>query len=255
MTLDNLELYNTERVVAYFDSLSGLQPVERYVFEKYVSAGMRVVDIGVGAGRTTPWLAERASRYLGVDYSSAMIDVCKAKYPKLEFKHGDATDLSFIPDSAFDAAIFSFNGIDCIPTDRGRLQCLSEMRRIVKPGGVVIFSSHNAKRLGEYPVFNGATVGRKAWRTVRAVVRTPALALRALQAKAFRDGAGYVFDPSHGGAVVFTSTPTKIAHDAHLAGLSVVEIVGGHYPARVSQYLTNWYYYVLRASADAGGGG
>jgi len=250
---DNLALYSNERVVSYYEKLSGLQPAEQYLFDKYIPGGSNVVDIGVGAGRTTPWLSKRAAQYLGVDYSQAMVNTCRARFPHLDFKHGDATNLSFLADATFDATIFSFNGIDSIPTNRERLRCLSEMRRIAKPDGVVILSSHNAKRLADYPSLAGADLARKLWRIGRTIARTPAIAARALRSKAFFEGGGYIFDSAHGGTNVHVSTPKSIEHDANSNGLSIVETVGGHYPARVPEYLTNWYYYVLRASADTKG--
>jgi ubiquinone/menaquinone biosynthesis C-methylase UbiE len=246
-------LYGDAQVVSYYRDLSGLQAVEHYVFEKYVALGSSVIDIGVGGGRTTLWLSSRGGRYLGIDYSQAMVDACQEKFPGLEFKLGDATCLSDVGDAAFDAAIFSFNGIDYIGTDAGRVQCLKEMKRVVAPGGVVIFSSHNAKNLGIYPRLNGADPLRKVWRVARTALRSPPIAVRALLSKAFHEGAGYVLDPVHGGLYTHVSTPASIARDARLAGLSVVETVGGYHPARVSKYLTNWYYYALRA-ADLSGG-
>jgi len=242
---ENLAVYGKPQVVGYYEQLSGLQPVEEYLFTKYVRRGSAVVDIGVGGGRTTPWLSAHAGKYLGIDYSEAMVSACKARFPALKFMHGDATDLSFLSD-LFDVVVFSFNGIDCISSDSGRLEALRQMRRALKTDGAIIFSSHNAKQLAQYPSLAGASASRRVWRSFRALARTPFVAYRALRSNAFFAGCGYVHDPVHGGLRLHVSTPESITRDAQSAGLSVVEVVGGYYPAELSRYLTSWYYYVLR---------
>lgn len=242
----NLDLYNQADVVAEYDRAEELMPPERHILAKYVRDGMDVLDIGVGGGRTTRFLAPRAGRYLGIDYSAAMVAACRAKFPRLEFVEADATDLSFLPDHSFDFAIFSFNGIDCIPTDDGRIACLKELRRVTRRHGHIVISSHNARVLGILPQFAGASPTRKAWRLVRAVVLSPRLALRSLRSSAYRKGSGFIIDPVHGGLRIHVSTPASIAADAKAAGLEIVEIVGGHHPREVREALNPWNTYVLR---------
>jgi hypothetical protein len=49
-----------------------------------------------------------------------MVEVCRSRFPRLVFRHCDATDLGEFGDGEFVAAVFSANGIDYIPTDAGR---------------------------------------------------------------------------------------------------------------------------------------
>jgi SAM-dependent methyltransferase len=221
-------------------------PPEKYVFARYVPAGRDILDIGVGGGRTTFFLAPTARRYLGVDYSEAMVAACRAKYPDYEFAHADATDLSFIPEASFDVALFSFNGIDCIPTDAGRVACLSEMRRVIRPDGFVIVSSHNARVLGVYPQLSGVGLAKKLWRLVRSIGVSTRVASRTLGSKAYRHGSGFVMDPVHGGLQIHVSTPKSIALDAAQAGLEVIETVQGHHPRRLPEFLNPWNTFVMR---------
>jgi SAM-dependent methyltransferase len=71
-----------------------------------------------------------------------MITACQARYPTVAFATGDARDLSRFPAASFEFILFSQNGIDCIDHS-GRLQALAEIRRILAPCGVFIFSSRN----------------------------------------------------------------------------------------------------------------
>ena len=109
-------------------------------------AEVSMLDIGVGAGRTTHYFAELAGSYTAIDFAPSMIESCDQRFagrwPGALFKVGDAADLAGHGDAAYDLVLFSFNGIDNLPYDK-RLRALSEMRRVCKPGGWVVFSSHN----------------------------------------------------------------------------------------------------------------
>lgn len=132
-------------VQAEFRVAQGLQEPERSILAilKPLLSNARVLDIGVGGGRTTPFFAG-ALDYVGIDYSPGMIRICKEKYsevPNTNFLICDARELHFI-DTTFDIVLFSFNGIDNMP-HLGRLKALSEIHRICKPMGSFAFSSHN----------------------------------------------------------------------------------------------------------------
>src|SRR5262249_13250127 len=91
---ENLQTYQAQQVADHYAALDYLTPCERLLFENYIPQGGEILDLGVGGGRTTKFLSDRASRYLGVDYSQPMIDACRRKFPKLEFVVADAADLS-----------------------------------------------------------------------------------------------------------------------------------------------------------------
>ena len=84
---------------------------------------------------------------MGVDYSEAMIHVCRRKFPDLDFVHADASDLSAFEDASFDAIVFSYNGLDCVLPNEKRLRCLRECWRVLRPAGVFVFSSHNPRSI------------------------------------------------------------------------------------------------------------
>jgi SAM-dependent methyltransferase len=242
----NLERYNTPTVVSHYEQARGLQACEQYLFDRYITPRMTILDVGVGGGRTTEYLSRIASRYVGVDYSRAMIDSCRRNWPTLEFYHCDASDMAQFANDAFDAVVFSFNGIDCIRTDQGRARCFAEVARVLKSGGVFLFSSHNARLLGLWPVLDGARLHQMLWRTVRCLYKSPLISVRAVVAGIYAAGEGYILDPVHGGMHHYVSTPSTIAPQLAAAGFSVIETVGARYPTLRARSLTPWYYYSCR---------
>lgn len=242
----NQQLYAKGEVVAYYAEADWIFPAERYLFSKYVPDGAHLLDVGVGGGRTTPLLSARAKRYLGIDYSEAMVAECRKRFPDLEFMVADATNLQRIADASFDIAIFSFNGIDYIPSDEARIECLRELARVTRANGHVIISSHNARALGSFPDYAGADTARVLWRTARAFWSFFRISSRTLRTRAFWDGSGYIMDPVHGGLRTHVSTPKSIAGDCSAAGLRVVEEVGHFYPKLVPAWLNPWNNYVLQ---------
>lgn len=140
----NKREYHDTRVAAYFRRRKELQPAESVALAMIAAEfkGKRILDIGVGGGRTTPHLLEISHNYTGLDYSSEMIRVCRADRPDLDFRVGDARNLAEFGDCTVDLVVFAFNGIDAVG-HADRLKILDEIRRIMVPGGAFLFSSHN----------------------------------------------------------------------------------------------------------------
>lgn len=122
----------------------GLNPPEETIFGilKDKIASGKILDIGVGAGRTTPHLLEISKNYKGVDYSPAMIEAARERYPDVDFQVADAAQPFEESDGTYDLVFFSVNGIDSLPHEY-RLKALREFKRLLSPKGYLVFSSHN----------------------------------------------------------------------------------------------------------------
>jgi SAM-dependent methyltransferase len=141
---ENRRRYERRFVAADYASRSGLKPAEEAIFRRYEDEirGARILDLGVGGGRTTSYLADLASAYIGVDYSPVMIERCRRRFPDVVFEFGDARDLSRFAAESFDFVLFSANGIDAV-AHQDRLKILQQVRRTLKEHGLFVFSSHN----------------------------------------------------------------------------------------------------------------
>lgn len=139
---ENINSFSSELSVKEY-SKRYLRAGEEYVIKKYMPAGSRVLDMGCGAGRTTSYISENGCRVVGADVSASLIKKAKDLYPDIDLRVMDARNLDFKDDS-FDAVFFSFNGIDNLASIQERNKAIIEMRRVLKPGGRLIYSSHNA---------------------------------------------------------------------------------------------------------------
>jgi ubiquinone/menaquinone biosynthesis C-methylase UbiE len=143
----NQQAYSSADTVAEYAGHSGLQKGEMSIVQQFGSkiSGGRVLDIGIGAGRTSEHLIPMAKEYIGLDFSKPFVEYCQKKFADKKnatIQYGDARNIDFLPDHSFDFVLFSFNGIDCVDYD-GRQQILSEFSRLIKDDGILSYSFHN----------------------------------------------------------------------------------------------------------------
>jgi ubiquinone/menaquinone biosynthesis C-methylase UbiE len=147
--LSNREAYNATHVVQEYASATYLHPPERTILNLVagVIKGGKMLDIGVGGGRTTLHFAPLVHEYVGIDYAEKMIEACHQRFrpppPNVLFKVAEAKDLRAFRSGYFDFVLASFNCIDYSASHDDRLKTLQEMRRVCRNGGLVCFSTHN----------------------------------------------------------------------------------------------------------------
>jgi SAM-dependent methyltransferase len=273
----NLDAYNSPEVTAYYSSLNYLTPCERLLFDEFLSPGMTILDLGVGGGRTTPYLSSIATRYVGADYAAEMIAACRRKFPNLEFENVGAADLSIFSASSFDAVVMAFNGMDSVIPDEYRYRALHEIYRVLKPKGVLIFSSHNVRSILVRPSWNpqrleslakqmvggnsvlyppllrSLTGLRVVIATFQSIARSLGRVTRRMPTRAFWRGEGYLIDAAHGGMRIHLSTPERTVRELGRFGFRPLRILGDDYPHASRLYVTDWYYYVFSKVEIPGG--
>lgn len=89
--------------------------------------------------------------YTGIDYSEKFIQALKVKIPEARLYCMDARKLFNFAADEFDFVNFSFNGLDYV-NDNDRKKIMQEIMRVLKPGGIFFFSTHNKN----HPNFNRA---------------------------------------------------------------------------------------------------
>jgi demethylmenaquinone methyltransferase / 2-methoxy-6-polyprenyl-1,4-benzoquinol methylase len=101
-----------------------------------VGPGERVLDVATGTGDLAVELAGRvgpAGEVVASDFSEAMLARARAKDRRVRWEWADALDLPYA-DGEFAAATVGFGARNFADLERG----LSEMTRVVRPGGRVV---------------------------------------------------------------------------------------------------------------------
>jgi demethylmenaquinone methyltransferase/2-methoxy-6-polyprenyl-1,4-benzoquinol methylase len=98
--------------------------------------GARALDVACGTGDLAIELAGRVGEggeVVGCDFAERMLELARLKAPALRFEQANALELPYA-DGEFDAATVGFGARNFADLERG----LSEMTRVVRPGGRVV---------------------------------------------------------------------------------------------------------------------
>ncbi len=118
--------------------------VEFLVSMKYIhdflpekKEGFKIADIGAGTGRYSVALANEGWDVTAVELVRHNLEILEGKHARVKCWPGDARDLSFLPDETFDLTIF-FGPLYHLHGDEERLKAYGEVKRITKPGGLIL---------------------------------------------------------------------------------------------------------------------
>ncbi|MFE3195260.1 class I SAM-dependent methyltransferase [Nocardia sp. NPDC059240] len=108
--------------------------------------GKRILEIGCGSAPCSRWLAAHGAHPVGLDISRAMLDrglaAMAAGGPHVPLIQAGAEELPFA-DESFDLACSAFGAVPFV-ADSARV--MSEVRRVLKPGGRWVFSVNHPMR-------------------------------------------------------------------------------------------------------------
>jgi ubiquinone/menaquinone biosynthesis C-methylase UbiE len=101
----------------------------------------RVLEIGVGSGRNLPFYSQSAKRVIGLDPSPKLLSmarqVARSALVPVEFVEGSAEAIP-LEDASVDTVVTTWT-LCSIPDAQ---RSLREMRRVLKPGGHLLFVEH-----------------------------------------------------------------------------------------------------------------
>jgi ubiquinone/menaquinone biosynthesis C-methylase UbiE len=101
--------------------------------------GLHILDAGCGPGICSELMARRGATVHGVDVTPAMIDLARERCAGLaaEFMLGNlSAPLHWLPDRRFDKVLCAL-ALDYV---RDLAPVFGELRRVTRPGGVLVFS-------------------------------------------------------------------------------------------------------------------
>jgi demethylmenaquinone methyltransferase/2-methoxy-6-polyprenyl-1,4-benzoquinol methylase len=108
-------------------------------------SGQTILDLAAGTGSSSIAFAKPGVTVIATDFSEGMLAEGRKRHPELDFRFADATNLPFEKQSV-DAVTISFGLRNVVDVPKA----LSEMFRVVKPGGRVVICEFSKVTL---PVF------------------------------------------------------------------------------------------------------
>jgi ubiquinone/menaquinone biosynthesis C-methylase UbiE len=107
-------------------------------------AGAHVLDAGCGSGLHAAEMIQRGATVVGIDSSAAMLELARRRCPEhAEFHLANlAAPLPLLADASFDAVLCSL----VVHYLRDWDPVLREFRRVLRPDGVVVMSTHHPAR-------------------------------------------------------------------------------------------------------------
>jgi SAM-dependent methyltransferase len=128
-----MNLWNDEAATFAEHWSSFAAPAQRAVADALeLREGMRVLDVGCGAGRFCALAAERGARVSGLDGAPAMIAIAGRTAPQADLCVGPLDRLPW-PEATFDA-VTGFNSIQFADDP---VAALREWARVTRPGGAI----------------------------------------------------------------------------------------------------------------------
>ncbi len=99
--------------------------------------GKKAVDFGCGTGRSTRYLKNLGFESIGIDISEDMLKQARSSDQGGEYFLVIDGDLGRVKSNGYDLVLSAFT-FDNIPTAEKKLQNLNEIKRILKPDGIMI---------------------------------------------------------------------------------------------------------------------
>jgi ubiquinone/menaquinone biosynthesis C-methylase UbiE len=110
------------------------------IFREFIKDGDKLLDLGCGNGRMVGLFDNKKVDYLGVDFSSELVDCAKKNYPKKEFLVMDALNLN-LPEKSFDV-VMCVSVLNHLSKEK-HVQFVENIKKVLKLGGYLLMSNWN----------------------------------------------------------------------------------------------------------------
>lgn len=112
----------------------------------FLNVSDRVLDVGCGNGQHTLRAAEKVSEIVGVDYDPKLLEVAQGTarergIKNARFQQGSVEGRLSFPDASFDKVLC----LDVLEHLHKRDEAMREMRRVLKPGGILLLAVPNTE--------------------------------------------------------------------------------------------------------------
>ncbi|QQL50195.1 class I SAM-dependent methyltransferase [Mucilaginibacter ginkgonis] len=145
------EVWTGERLETFISNETTIEHLHRYGLALMICVNKDVLDIASGEGYGSNLLSGVAQSVTGVDISGEAVTAAAKKYLKsnLKFKQGSAA-LIPLADASIDVVV-SFETIEHHDQHQ---EMIAEIKRVLKPSGVLLMSSPDKKYYSDMPGYN-----------------------------------------------------------------------------------------------------
>jgi ubiquinone/menaquinone biosynthesis C-methylase UbiE len=137
-----------ERLVTSIFNFGAIDHLHRYAIAIELVKGKDVLDIASGEGYGSYIISGHAKEVVGVDISREAVEHATKKYQKqnLQFKMGSADHIP-LPDNSVDMVV----SFETIEHHDKHDEMLTEIKRVLRPGGLLLISSPDKLNYSEIP--------------------------------------------------------------------------------------------------------
>ena len=99
-----------------------------------------ICDMGCGPGQVARYLHDKGVKACGIDLSQGMVERARSLNPDVEFRQGDMLALDGVADDSY-GGVAAFYSVIHVPRP-SLAQALGELKRVLRPGGVLLLTFH-----------------------------------------------------------------------------------------------------------------
>jgi uncharacterized protein len=140
------------------DELTKL-PFETWLLDRVIAdaAGRPVVEVGSGPGHVTAYLADNDADATGIDFSPAMVDEARRRFPDRNFQVGDLRRLGRPPTSSGWSAVLAWYSLVHLAASE-LPDAIGALVRPLDPGGLLVLGLHAGADVRHVDEFFGQEV-------------------------------------------------------------------------------------------------
>ncbi len=233
---DSIKVWSKKETILTYEKKNNLFKAEKLLLDKYLEVNMKVLDLACGTGRISKYILKKTKYIKGIDISEEMLAIYKKQLPMVEC---ECIPIEKMNESGnyYDMILIPYNSLDYVSPKDMRTLVLEKIYDYLKPGGILIFSSHN--NLGSFGVWLYSMRPGTLLRSIGKIIK-----LEVFKTEGYFSNNLFGTNVEH-----YFGHQKKIICDVENLGFQYIEQRGGNLSLENNNFnnlLETWVYYVFR---------